>query len=110
MNKDNKFLKKILDYARIDLQQQKARENLNEHEFFEGMSYWSIVGVYYNCYIKEDCLYDEKGNLLSNDGRCMDKELPYFCNQKTGYIEDDYYGTVYINVENNTFVAIYYNC
>lgn len=111
MNKDNKFLKKILNYAKVEMKQRKIREKLNEHEFFEGMYIWNIEEIYYNCSIKEDgFLYDMKGNLLSKDGRCMDEELPYFVNQATRYCEDDYYGTAYINVEDSTFVAVSYNC
>ncbi len=110
MSRNYKYLKKLLNYAKVEMKQRKIREKLCEHEFFEGMCDWNIEAIYYNCSIKEDGLYDEKGNLLSKDGRCMDEELPYFVNQTTGYCEDDYYGTAYINVEDNTFVAVWYNC
>ncbi len=110
MNKDNKILKKILNYAKVEMKQWKVREKLNEHEFFGDMCNRDIEAIYDNYYIKEGYLYDEKGNLLSKDGRCMDEELPYFVNQTIGYCEDDYYGTAYINVEGNTFVAVSYNC
>ncbi len=40
----------------------------------------------------------------------MDEEVPYFVNQLTGYLGDDYYGTLYIQVNKdfNTFVAVSY--
>lgn len=110
MKKDNKFLKKILEYAQLELKQKEERAKLNKRDFFGDLYSWEIEAIYYNCSIKDDCLFNEKGVLLSDDGGCMDEIIPYFVNQSTGYQEDDYYGTMYVSVGNNVFVAITYSC
>lgn len=43
------------------------------------------------CSIRSDGLY-QNGELLS-EGEAVNDD--YFCNQSTGYCEDDYYGTVW---------------
>lgn len=96
-----------------DLMQQLAniKETLGKSEFFEELSSWGVVCIYYNCKIENGKLFTNKGELLSDDGRCMDEEIPYFVNQHTGYCGDDYYGTMFIRVGDlNTFVAVAYEC
>ncbi len=86
------------------------RERLNKIYPFDEID-WGVNAVYADCIIKDGYLYDSEGELLSNDGGCMDEDVPYFVNQHTGYCEDDYYGTMFIKVdEQNTFVAIRYWC
>ncbi len=87
------------------------RENLRKIEPFDECMDWDATGVYTGCTVNDGSLYDSRGELLSNDGRCMDEEIPYFVNQYTGYCEDDYHGTMFIKVDDeNTFVAIEYWC
>lgn len=57
-----------------------------------------------NCVAEEGHLYDRDGNQLDNCGLVDDE---YYCNQSRGYLEDDYYGTLYYATdENGTFVKI----
>lgn len=96
-----------------DLMQQLAniKETLGKSEFFKELSSWGVVCIYYNCKIENGKLFTNKGELLSDDGRCMDEEIPYFVNQHTGYCGDDYYGTMFIRVDDlNTFVTVAYEC
>lgn len=107
-NKTLRLLKKM-----GDLMQQLAniKETLDKSEFFEDLLSWDVVGIYYNCKIKNGKLYTDTDELLSGDGRCMDEEIPYFVNQHTGYCEDNYYGTMFIRVGDlNTFVVVAYEC
>lgn len=87
------------------------REKLEMIYPFDELMDWGVTGVYPGCTIKDDMLYDSQGELLSDDGRCMDEGIPYFVNQTTGYLGDDYHGTMFIKVDDeNTFVAITYEC
>lgn len=110
MRKDTKFLHQLAEYAKIKSEQEEKKMQLNEQDFLSDLEDWDVVNIYHNCKVENDKLFDEKGNLLSSDGRCMNESIPYFVNQSTGYSEDDYYGTMYINVSDNTFIAVYYSC
>lgn len=103
-----RLIKKLGD----SIEQMKNIQNaLNESYFFEELMSWDVIGIYYNCKIVDGWLYSENGETLSNDGTCMDEEIPYFVNQHTGYCGDDYYGTLFVKVADpNTFVAINYEC
>ena len=103
-----RLIKKLGDLTQ---QMMNIRETLNESGFFKDLSSWGVNGIYYNCKIKDGCLYTDKDELLSDDGGCMDEQIPYFVNQSTGYCGDDFYGTMYVRVGDlNTFVAIAYEC
>jgi hypothetical protein len=107
-NKTLRLLKKMGDLMR---QLANIKETLGKSEFFEDLSEWGVVGIYYNCKIKNGKLYTDKDELLSDNGICMDEEIPYFVNQYTGYCGDDFYGTMFIRVGDlNTFVAVAYEC
>ncbi len=107
-NKTFRLLKKMGDLMK---QLENIKETLGKSEFFEELSSWDVVGIYYNCKIENGKLFTDKNALLSDDGRCMDEEIPYFVNQHTGYVGDDYYGTMFIRVGDlNTFVAVAYEC
>lgn len=104
-------LNKIKQLAKISKKLNTLKEKLSETEFFEDLLLWDIGGVFSNCEIKNGELYTSDGDYLSGDGRCMDEQIPYFVNQSTGYSGDDFYGTMYIKVDdNNTFVAVTYGC
>lgn len=111
MSVDKNTLKKIKAYARKEIELNSLREKLDKHYLFEDLLQWGVTAIYQNCEIKDGELYNENGDLLSRDGRCMDEQIPYFVNQSTGYCGDDYYGTMFVKVdEQNTFVAISYAC
>ena len=103
-----RLLKKMGEFMK---QLKNTEEILEKSEFFEGLSSWSVVEIYYNCKIENGKLFTDKNALLSAYGECMDEEIPYFANQYSGYCEDDYYGTMFIRVGNlNTFVEVAYTC
>ena len=107
----NKILRLLKKMGDLMQQLTNIKETLEKSEIFEDLLSWDVVDIYYNCKIKNGKLYTDKDKLLSNDGRCMDEEIPYFVNQHTGYCEDDFYGTMYIRVGDlNTFVAVTYEC
>ena len=109
---DNKeTLGLIKEFGELTAKCDLIREKLKKIYPFEDCSDWGATGVYAGCIVKDGSLYDSDGELLSNNGRCMDEEIPYFVNQYAGYCEDDYYGTMFIKVDDeNTFVAIQYWC
>lgn len=110
MKKNSKFLQQLLKYAKLDLRDKKERSKLNKYEFLSDQGLWDITTVYKGCKVENDTLYDSEGILLSDDGCCMNESIPYFVNQSTGYCEDDFYGTLFVQVAKDTFVAVYYMC
>ena len=109
---DNKeALGLIKELGELNTKRNLIIENLKKIYPFEDCTDWDATGVYTGCTVKDGCLYDSEGELLCNDGMCMDEEIPYFVNQYAGYCEDDYYGTMFIKVDDdNTFVAVQYEC
>ncbi len=101
----------IKEFGELSTKINLIREKLKKIYPFDDLTDWDATGVYDGCIIKDGYLYDSKGKLLSKYGGCMNEDVPYFVNQYTGYCEDDYYGTMFIKVdEKNTFVAIQYWC
>lgn len=88
----------------------ELEETLSEHYFFEHLD-WTLGEIHYNCEVREGCLYDSAGDLISQDDGCMDEEIPYFVNQTTGYLGDDYYGTMFVKLgDTNDFMEVTYYC
>lgn len=101
----------IKEFGELSVKCNLIREILSEIYPFDVLMDWGVTGVYAGCIVKDGLLYDSQENLLCDDGRCMDEEIPYFVNQCRGYCEDDYYGKMFIKVgDDNTFVAIEYYC
>ena len=109
---DNKEALRLLkELGELNTRRHLIHEKLNKVYPFDECMDWDAEGVYAGCIVKDGSLYDSNGNLLSRDGRCMDEKIPYFVNQYTGYCEDDYYGKMFIKVDDeNTFVVIEYWC
>lgn len=109
---DNKeTLGLIKELGELNTKCNLIREKLRKIYPFDECMDWDATGVYTGCTVKNGSLYDSRGQLLCNDGRCMDEEIPYFVNQYVGYCEDDYHGTMFVKVDDdNTFVAIQYFC
>lgn len=109
--KEKQVLRAIKKIAKLTIKLRKLREKMDKLYFFEDLLAWDCTDIYTNCSIKNGVLYDSKGNELSNDGNCMNEVIPYFVNQCTGYCGDDFYGTMFVKVDNkNTFIAIHYEC
>lgn len=101
---------KLKRLAQIEKEAQELYQELGS-VWFEDCSSISIGKIYENCTVDADGLKDAHGNLLSEDGACMDEPLGYFVNQTTGYLGDDYYGTMFVVVDDKgTFVAVKYSC
>ncbi len=113
--KINELLKNLHTLAKQQMKVNELREKLSQTDFFNGFSFWGIEAIYPNCTIKEEDglkrLYSADGEFLSNYGKSMDEEIPYFCNQSVGYCGDDFYGSLFVKVDDkNTFVEIRYEC
>ena len=106
----NKFLNQLLKYARTETKQENRKEELNRNPLFQDLYDWNIVAIYNNCRVLNGCLFDSEDKLLSNGGISKEEDIVYFVNQETGYHEDSFYGTMYIQVSKKTFVAISYSC
>lgn len=106
MEKDTKFLNQLLDFAKLNLKWEEVRKELAQHKFMEDFWTWQVDEIYEGCKVEGGCLYDSQGTLLSENGESMNESIPYFVNQSTGYGEDDYYGTLFVQVEEGTFVSI----
>lgn len=101
---------KLLLLAKLTAEAQRLHDELAK-DWLEDCAYWGTDEIYHNCTIDDEGLKDAAGNLLSDDGRCMDEPFGYFVNQSCGYCEDDYYGTMFVAVDDNgTFVGVTYSC
>lgn len=68
---------------------------------------WTSATLIDGCVIQDNKLYQD-GERLDNSTIVDDL---YFCNQHTGYCEDDYYGTLYFKTDTpGQFVAVPYSC
>ena len=104
-------LKKIYRMAQLKEEYEKIKVELSEDEWFSDLSEWDADYVMENCSVKDGKFFDSNGVEISDDCRCMDETIPYAVNQSCGYCGDDYYGTMYVNVDDKgTFVAIEYYC
>ena len=113
--------KKLYRLAQLQTELDKLKNELSEEMEFEyghgfvdnilaGME-WDTEQIYYNCKIADGRLYNADGILLSKNGECMSEPLGYFVNQSVGYCEDDYFGTMFFQVDDKgTFVAVGYAC
>lgn len=56
------------------------------------------------CIEKDGHLYNGEGHRYDNSGLVDDD---YYCNQHTGYLGDDFYGTIYFKTETDgRFIAV----
>lgn len=106
----NKFLKQLFKYAKTKTKQDHRIEELSKSHFFQDLYDWSIIAIYTNCRVLNGCLFDSEDKLLSNSGIYKEEDIIYFVNREMGYHEDNFYGTMYIQVSKKTFVAVSYSC
>lgn len=108
---NNEIGKLLVELYDLKNRKEEIRGKLKELDdvFDDGMNY-DVCNIISGCKITDDGLKDEHGNILSRD--LYDWNIAkYFCNQKVGYCDDDYYGTIYYPVdEEGTFAKIYYVC
>lgn len=103
------FQTQLLKYAKVSLREQKLFNELRQDEFFYDMWEWHVCKIHEGCTVKDGNLYDGNGTLLCKGGSCMDEEVPHFVHQAVSCC-GDYYGTVYAQVAEGTFVALAYRC
>lgn len=104
--KNKELCKRLYTLAILKAKENKIEETISEE--FEDCSNYEVMDILYNCTVKDDCLYNNKGCKLANGGLIDDK---YFCNQSVGYCEDDYYGYMYYPVDDKgTYVKVWYDC
>lgn len=108
---NNEIGKLLVELYDLKNREEEIRNKLKELEdvFDDGIDY-EILRIIKGCKITDNGLKDEHGNILSRD--LYDWKIAgYFCNQKVGFWEDDYYGTIYYPVdEEGTFAKINYSC
>lgn len=106
MSKYNKKLTKTLFHiAKLQKELEILKERISEE--FEDVCGWDVIAILEGCTEKDNCLYDSKGQKLAKDGLVDGK---YYCNQKAGYCEDDFYGNMYYKIRDGVFVQVFYEC
>lgn len=89
--------------AEINQERNRLANALFEKMDLDGLNIESAELIK-NCVEENGHLYDKNGNKLDNCGLVDDE---YYCNQHKGFLEDDYYGTLYYATdENGTFIKI----
>jgi len=108
---DKESVSKIKHWAEVSREVDQLCAEIKKIYPFEDVSYFYFTAIHENCKVEDGRLYSANGTLLCNDGRCMDEDVPYFVDQSCGYCEDDYYGTMFIMVDEiNTFIEVHYEC
>lgn len=107
------FLKTIFEIASLKSKINKIFLRPQVAEEFDDMTYFKVEGFERNC-VEQNCLlYDSNGNYLAEgskwDSTGMVDDL-YYVNQHSGYLEDDYYGTMYYKISDKLFVKVSYSC
>lgn len=105
--KNKELLKRIYTLAKLE---EKMAQTLSApviKEEIEDLYTWEVKGILRGCRVDGDCLYDEEGNRLARGGLV---DNLYYCDQTTGYPEDNYYGRMYYQINANTYVEVYYAC
>lgn len=107
---DNKeFLKRLYTAAKMKKQLAVLQGKIEEE--FSDCTAWEIEGILYGCYEKDGHLYNKDGEVVSEETCSGDLSEKYYVNQSCGYLEDDYYGTLYYMVDNKgTVVEVSYSC
>ena len=96
--------KEIKQIAELNAMITDLSNNLEEKEFdTDGLDF-------YNAYFVRECV-EEDGRLYNKDGSRLDNsglvDDDYYCYQRVGYLEDDFYGTLYYATDEvGVFVAI----
>lgn len=83
--------KELERIAEMNCSIKKTAKRFAEKRDIEGLDF-SRAFLIEGCKAEGETLYDAAGERLNNCGLVDDD---YFCNQHTGYCEDDYYGTLY---------------
>ncbi len=105
--KYTKMLRKTLYHIAVLTNKIKALYKRIAEEF-EDCSDYTVCRILHNCRELNGKLYDETGNVVSDSGLIDDK---YYCNQYSGYVEDDYHGYMYYKIDDKgTFVEVNYWC
>lgn len=101
---------KLLRLAEITIEQEKLIKELHD-EWFDDLCYFNASRILTGCTVDDEGLKNSNGELISREGGCMDEPLGYFVNQWSGYCEDDFYGDMYVPVDDKgTFVEVNYHC
>lgn len=108
-----KLLDTIFEIASLQSKINKILSRNQVAEEFEDMTFFKIEGFERNCIEQNSALYAGDGYYIA-DG---DKYEPtgmiddlYYVNQHSGYLEDDYYGTMYYKISDKLFVKVSYSC
>lgn len=113
INNSHELLDEIFKIASLQDKINKILLRRQVAEEFDDMTYFKVEGFERNC-VEQNCLlYDRNGNYLAegskSDPTGMIDDL-YYVNQHSGYLEDDYYGTMYYKISDKLFVKVSYSC
>lgn len=107
------FLKTIFEIASLKSKINKIFLRPQVAEEFEDMTYFEVEGFERNCIEQNGLLYDSNGCCLAEGDKWEPTGMIdnlYYVDQHSGYLEDDYYGTMYYKISDKLFVKVSYNC
>lgn len=105
---NKELIKRIYHIATLEMQLEELYSKISEDDTVSDCTSFRPYKILNNCREENNCLYDSNGILLARDGLV---DNLYYCNQYTGFCEDDYYGTMYYKTnKQGQFIAVDYNC
>lgn len=105
--KNKKILKRIYTLARLQLAVDSVHGAIEKTGEFDDCCFWGTKRILKGCYENGNVLYSKDGKIISRH-----KGNGYYCNQSTGYCEDDFYGNMYyiVDKEKGIVVDVEYHC
>lgn len=102
------------EMSRLVRQLDECMEFQSGNEFVDNIlsgCNWEARKIHYGCRAEKDALYSSDGELLSKSSGSLSNPTSYYVNQSVGYVEDDYYGDMFIATDDKgTYVEVFYEC
>lgn len=104
----SKLTKNLIKIAKLKKKLGKLEKDKEFKEEFDDCLWVEVGDILTGCTEKDGSLYDKAGNQICSSGLQPDG---YYCNQYSGYCEDDYHGTMYYKTKRRgVFVEVHYQC
>ena len=105
---NKEFIKRIYHIAALEIKLKELYSKISENNMVSGCTNFNPYKILNNCREENNCLYDSDGIFLASGGLV---DNLYYCEQYGGYLEDDFYGTMYFKTnKQGQFIAVDYSC
>ena len=105
---NKEFIKRTYHIATLEIKLKELYSKISQNDIVSGCTNFNPYKILNNCREENNCLYDSNGIFLASGGLV---DNLYYCDQYIGYLEDDFYGTMYLKTnKQGQFIAVDYCC